>query len=824
MAAVFTDLDQMPVVRHLADFDRRSGNRLERLVFNNRLAVVIACVIATIVLGFCAATKLVLNASFEKMIPPSQPYVRNYLDHQKDLRGLGNAVRVVVENVDGDIADPAYLDALKKINDELILTPGVDRAWVKSLWMPAVRWTEVTEEGFRGGPVMPDSYNGSPQSVEQLRQNIARSGIVGNLVANNFKSSMIFVPLLDKDPGTGKPIDYRELSKVLEDKVRAAYEPAGTAGDEADGKVAPHLRIHVIGFAKLVGELIDGLLKVMLFFGIAALIATAIIYAYTRCARSTTLVIACSLVAVVWQLGLVALGGFSLDPFSILVPFLVFAIGVSHGAQKMNGIMQDIGRGTNRLIAARYTFRRLFLAGLTALLADAVGFGVLMVIDIPVIRELALTASIGVAVLIFTNLLLLPVLLSYTGVSAAAAQRSLREEKEETRGKGLGRVWNALDRLTTRRWATGAVVTAAALAVVGLVVGHYLKVGDLDPGAPELRADSRYNRDNAFITTNYALSSDQFAVIVKTDKEGCLTYPTLIEADRLAWTLRQIPGVQTTVSLVDAVRQITAGSFEGNPKWLTINRNQDVLNYAAQQASVNNPDLFNTACSVMPVIAYLADHKAETLDRVVAAAAAFADEHSGTDRKFLLAAGSAGIEAATNIVVEQASRSMLLYVYAAVIVLCFVTFRSWRAVVVAVVPLAITSILCEALMVVLGIGVKVATLPVIALGVGIGVDYALYLLSVQLAQQRAGLPLAQAYKKAVQFTGKVVALVGITLAAGVITWAFSPIKFQADMGVLLTFMFVWNMLGALILIPALSHFLLPTAVVRNGRKFIDDRR
>jgi predicted RND superfamily exporter protein len=161
---------------------------------------------------------------------------------------------------------------------------------------------------------------------------------------------------------------------------------------------------------------------------------------------------------------------------------------------------------------------------------------------------------------------------------------------------------------------------------------------------------------------------------------------------------------------------------------------------------------------------------------------------------------------------------MLLYVYAAVIVLCFVTFRSWRAVVVAVVPLAVTSILCEALMVTLGIGVKVATLPVIALGVGIGVDYALYLLSVQLAQQRAGVPLSEAYGKAVQFTGKVVALVGITLAAGVVTWAWSPIKFQADMGILLTFMFLWNMIGALVLIPALSYVLLPTSVVRRSRR------
>ncbi len=816
MAAVSTDLDKMPVVRKLADFDQKSGNLLERLVFNNRLAMIVVCAIITVLLGYAAATKLRLNASFEKMLPQSQPYIKNYLTYQKDLRGLGNAIRVVVENTDGDIFDPKYLEVLKQVNDALVLTPGVDRAWVKSLWMPAVRWTEVTEEGFRGGPVMPDSYNGSPQTVEQLKQNIARSGIVGSLVANNFKSSMIFVPLLVKEAATGNPIDYHGLSKVLDESIRDKYELAKSLEEKVRAQETPNVKIRVIGFAKLIGELINGLVKVMMFFGIAAVIATVIIYWYTRCVRSTALVIACSIVAVIWQLGLVALFGFELDPFSILVPFLVFAIGVSHGAQKMNGIMQDIGRGTHKLVAARYTFRRLFLAGLTALLADAVGFAVLILIDIPVIRDLAMTASIGVAVLIFTNLLLLPVLLSYTGVSKTAAERSLREEREETRGKGLGAVWTWLDKFTTRRYAIGAIAVSLVLAVIGFLVSQNLKIGDLDPGAPELRADSRYNQDNAYITANYALSSDQFAVIVKTDKEGCLKYPTLIEADRLAWFLKQLPGVQTTVSLVDAARQITAGSFEGNPKWLTINRNQDVLNYAAQNASVNNPDLFNTDCSIMPVIAYLADHKAETLNRVVAAASEFAEKHNDKDRQFLLAAGSAGIEAATNIVVEQANRTMLLYVYTAVIILCFITFRSWRAVVVAILPLVITSILCEALMVSLGIGVKVATLPVIALGVGIGVDYALYLLSVQLAQQRAGLPLTEAYKKAVQFTGKVVALVGITLAAGVITWAWSPIKFQADMGILLTFMFVWNMIGALVLIPALSYFLLPTSVVAKA--------
>jgi predicted RND superfamily exporter protein len=790
-----------PGAESIGDFDPQSGSRLERLVFNHRRAVLVLCALLTVVLAAVAWSRLTLNASFEKMIPRSHPYIQNYLDNRLELRGLGNSLRIVVENPRGDIFDARYLDALKKIHDELFLTPGVDRAWQKSLWAPGVRWTEVTEEGFRGGPVMPDNYDGSPAATEQLRGNIARSGLVGSVVGNDFQSSMIVVPLLDQEAAGGKRIDYRALSHAIED-IRGRYE--------AMGEQAP-VRIRAIGFAKLVGDLIDGLMQVALYFGLAALIAAVIIYLSTRCVRSTALVLACSLVAVVWQLGLVAALGFELDPYSILVPFLVFAIGVSHGAQKMNGIMQDIGRGAHKLVAARFTFRRLFLAGLTALLADAVGFAVLMVIDIAVIKDLALTASIGVAVLIATNLILLPVLLSYVGVGAAAAERSLRAETEHDRGLA-NRAIAALVTLTERRRAIAVVAGAAVLTLAAFAVSTQLKIGDLDPGAPELRADSRYNRDNAYITSHYALSSDTFAVIVKTPKEGCLKHETLVEADRLAWRLQQVPGVQTTASLTNAVRQITAGSNEGSPKWLTIARNQDVLNYAAQQASVNNPDLFNTDCSVMPVIAYLSDHRAETLDRVVAEASAFVAAHDHTDRRFLLAAGSAGIEAATNIVVRKAWLQMLLLVYAAVIVLCFLTFRSWRAVVVAVVPLMVTSVLCEALMVALGIGVKVATLPVIALGVGIGVDYALYLLSVQIAQQRDGVPLADAYRRALQFTGKVVVLVGVTLAAGVATWALSPIKFQADMGILLAFMFVWNMVGAVVLIPALSRLLMPVRV------------
>ena len=798
MSTSMTNRQSMKIVTDPRDFDDASGNLLERLIFNNRPFLILACALLTAFFAF-QLRDLHVNASFDKMLPQGHPYIKNYIENRPDLRGMGDSVRVVVENPNGDIFEPQYLATLAKINDEIFTLPGLDRAWMKSLFTPVVRWVEVTEEGFRGGPVLPNDYDGSPKSIEDLKINIARAKLVGSLVANDYRSSMIVMPLLAKD-GNGNSLDYQQLSNSLED-IRQRYATG-------DGANPPKVRMYIIGFAKLAGDLIGGLEKVMTFFLVAAGIAALIIFLYTRCVRSTAMVLACSLIAVIWQLGIVVTLGHGLDPFSILVPFLVFAIGVSHGAQKMNGIMQDVGRGAHKWVAARYTFRRLFLAGLTALLADAVGFAVLMVIDIPVIRELALTASLGVAVLIMTNLILLPIFLSYVGVSPAAARRSLAEEREEIGGRGFGKVWSFLDRFTERKWATGAIAVATVLGVVGFLGAQNLKIGDLDAGAPELRPESRYNRDNAFVTSNYGISSDVFAVMVKTSDDGCRSYETLTEIDQLAWTLRQQPGVQRTASLADTVRSYTSGAFEGNPKWLTVPDAQSVIDAQINNAIAWNADMLNPRCSMTPLLAFLSDHKAETLNRVVKVVEEFAAEHNTPQRQFLLAAGSAGIDASTNIVVRDANRTMLIYVYASVILLCAITFRSWRAVVVAVLPLALTSVLAEALMVQLGIGVKVATLPVIALGVGIGVDYALYLLSVQLTQQRLGFTLAQSYQRAVAFTGKVVALVGVTLAAGVITWAWSPIKFQADMGILLTFMFVWNMLGALILIPALSHFLL----------------
>ncbi|AMO76004.1 efflux RND transporter permease subunit [Pseudomonas citronellolis] len=784
--------DGFAVIALLADFDKHSGNRLERLLFNHRLLVIGVCLLLTLLLGV-AASGLRLNASFLKTIPAHHPFTLAYLEHARDLKGAGNALRIAVAlpaGKSGDIFAADYMETLRQINDDLYLVPGADRAFMRSLWTPATRWQGVTEDGFDGGPVVPDGFDGSAESLDRLRANVERSGEIGQLVARDLRSTIVYLPLLDVDPKTGQPLDYKILSDSLE-QLRGKYQAKG-------------VDIHIIGFAKVMGDLIEGLHAVLAFFAVAVLITSVVLFQFTHCWRSTLLVQGCTLVGVVWLLGLLPLLGYELNPYSILVPFLVYAIGVSHGAQKMNGIMQDVGRGTHRLIAARYTFRRLFAAGMTALLADVVGFAVLTIVDVPVIQELAVVASLGVGILVFTNLALLPIMLSFTGVSDSAAARSLRQEQLEE-GSRPPLLVSLLVRFTQPKPAATAILLAVVVGVGALLIGEQLKVGDLDPGAPELRADSRYNRDNQFIIEHYQASSDVFVVMVETPPSQCVEYATLRKVEELEWRLRQLPGVDATSSIAGLARKINVGMNEGNFKWDELLPNQAMINAAA----VRSPrELFNGTCDLLSIYVFLKDHRADTLASVVKATENFAQRYNDERARFVMAAGNAGIEGATNIVVKTANGRMLIGVYLAVTLLCFIAFRSWRAVLCAVLPLVLTSLLAEALMVQLNMGLKVATLPVIALGVGIGVDYALYILSVTLFWLRRGASLAMAYRQAMLFTGRVVVFTGLTLSLGVVTWVFSPIKFQADMGVLLTFMFLCNMLVALVLVPALACYLL----------------
>ncbi|MCC7041322.1 MAG: MMPL family transporter [Burkholderiales bacterium] len=759
----------------------------ERWLFGHRRLVLVLFALATLFLGYHAA-QVKVETSYFKMIPQAHPYSRNFLQYFDDLRPLGNVLRVSVANRTGDIYDAKYLETLRRVSDAVFYVPGVDRGNMKSLWTPNATWVEMTEDGLRGGTMIPSTYRGRPEDVEQVRRNVMRSGAVGSLVALDESAAMIVAPLLDRDPQTGDPLDYGKLSDALEETVRAAFE-------------SDQVEIQIIGFAKVVGDLIAGTKYIAGFFALSVLLTTLCLYAFCRCPRSTAMTILCCLIAVIWQVGIVQLMGYAIDPYSILVPFLTFAIGVSHALQNVNTMAIERSRGANDADAARATFSQLFVPGAVALLCDVVGFSTLLVIDIGVIKELAIAASIGVAVIIFTKMLLLPVLMSYVGVAPAAVAR------QQARNQHPSPIFRRIAALADPGRAQVVFVAFLALLAVGWWVSRDVKIGDLDQGAPELRADSRYNRDNAKIVAAYSANTDVFVSMVTTAPGECGSYPVATLVDRLQWELENLPGVVDTLSLFGPMQFAIAGANGGNLKWHSITRNRFAANGVFRQIPSS---LFNTDCSMLPVIAYLHDHKADTLAQTLAAVEAFATDNAPQDKsdpRILLAAGSAGVEAITNRVIESASVEMLIWVYAIVSLLVLLEFRSLRVTAAIVFPLFVTSVLCEALMAALGLGIKVATLPVIALGVGIGVDYGIYLYNALSRHLARGLSLAEAYEATLNTTGRAIIFTGLTLALGVVTWVFSPIKFQADMGLLLTFMFIWNMIGAIVMIPVLLRVL-----------------
>ena len=767
--------------------------QLEHYVFSYRVPALIAFALATLLFGTVAVRGLHIDTRFTKQLPLQHEYMQTYLKHQEEFGGA-NRVLIALVARDGNMFSGEFLQALKFATDEVFFIPGVDRARVQSLWTPNTRYTEVVEGGIQAGDVIPSGFEPTPQGLAQVRENILKAGIVGRLVANDFSGAIVSAQLLEQDPASGRHVDLIRIGAALE-KVRASLE-AGRYPGGAPGRVD----VHVIGFAKVVHDIAGGALAVAVFAVATVALTLLFVWIYIVSFRIALVPVVCSIVAVIWQLGLLVLLGYGVDPLGILVPFIIFAIGVSHGVQKISAVTDAVLDGVDSNEAARRVFRLLFVPAVVALLADLVGFVTILVIPVEVIREMAVTASLGVGIVILTDLVLLPILVSFTPFDPGYADRIRFRHK-------LGApVWPALARVATRPVAAMLIALAMAAGVLGYLKGRETPIGDTAAGVPELRADSRYNRDTEVITRKFLIGTDIINVIVETPPDGCVIYDVMRRIDEFAWHMANVEGVRDVVSLPGVAKVVSAGWSEGNLKWRNLPRNRFAL-VQAQGRIDTSSGLLNKDCNVMPVMLFLADHRAETIERVVREAKAFRAANPSDTVTFRLATGNVGVMAAQNEEVRAKEVPILVYLFGAIALMCLLTFRSFTGMVLVMIPLGLVSILVYAVMAVVGIGLKVTTLPMVALGAGIGVDYGIYLFSRMQESLRAGASVHEAYLRTLRVTGISIFFTGVTLAVGVATWVFSPLKFQADVGLMLTFMFVVNMLAAILLLPALAAWL-----------------
>ena len=841
--------------------------KLEDIVFRSRLIILGFFAAFTIYSGYYA-TQQKMTAGFEKQLPAGHEYIQTFQEYRDRLFG-SNRIIVVLKQREGVIWNKDYFSTYKDLTDALFYLPGVARHTLTSLWTPNSRYFEITEDGFVADDVIPGTItvdNLDEQCVSRLKtaslattcepalsiieNNVVRGGFVGRLVANDFSAAMVRAELLDLDVKTGERLDYFVLAEKLESDIRAKFE-----NDKYE--------VQIIGFAKLIGDIADGAGTVVQFFGVALILTIMSVYVYARSAVLTFLPLFCSLTSLVWQFGILKLLGYGLDPLAILVPFLVFAIGVSHGVQQINLITAEISKGRSSDEAARASFRGLLIPGSMALVTDLVGFGTLILIPIQMIQELAITASIGVALKILTNLVMLPVMVSFFKIDDGFAARAAKARETRIR------IMQTIGNVANPKAAIVIVFLAIALFVTALIQSQDRHVGALHAGSPELRKEARYNEDSRAIADKFALGLNLLTVIVETPAEACINYPYMKYLNEFSWYLRNVEGVSLVLSLPYVTRQSSAGFNEGNLKWQALPRNKFALVQSVSPIGTST-GLLDEDCRLLTQLIFLDDAKATTIQRVTKAIKTFRDEQpspvanlmvmtdppirdasgyelgiktdvvdNGVDSALAitydveqdtpeallnslaarglkvissevdevtirLASGNMGVQAAVNEEIEISELPMMMYVYLTIIALVVLTYRDWRATIACCVPLTLATFMGYWFMEVLEIGLTVATLPVMVLAVGLGVDYAFYIYNRIQFHLSEGDDVTLSFKKTLNETGMAVVFTAVTLAIGVSTWAFSALKFQADMGLLLAFMFMINMVMAVTVLPALA--------------------
>lgn len=925
---------------------------IEPLIYARRWLTMGILLVLTVFFAAVAST-MKPDAGYDKSIPLEHDYMKVLKQYQAEFGSANNVlVALIQKDGKGEIYNGEFLASLKAATDEVFFLPGVDRSRVSSLFTPDVRYVEVVEGGFKGGNVIPAEYQPTDEMYALVKGNVNKGGHVGRYTTNDQRGAMIYSELLEVDPVSGEKLDYGAVARILEDKVRGRFMspkkyvykltsdyqsiPAGTvigerfslpqgflnkaldglykfdykyqpnpdepaqvvqigiqhtSFEEVDNpQYNPDVNVHILGFAKVVGDIIEELVPVVGFFLLTLVLTQLLLWAYLGSFKLALLPLVCSITAVIWEFGLLKLFGKGLDPFAILVPFLILSISVSHGVQYCNAWVSEISMNKrNSFDASLETWRRLAIYGTMAIMTGVVGFALIGLIPIDIIREMSLNACLGMAAIIVTNKVMMPIWLTWIDIGDVEAFAA----KQEKRDAIFDPLWRLLSQMTNPKAAIVSILIAGLLLGWSLWKGKELQVGDSQAGVPELLPDSRYNKDTAAVQANFAIGTDIIKVIAETEPEACVKYDVMDQIDRFGWRMDNTEGVQSTISLPWAARQVNLAFSEASPKYKVLPRNQ----YTMVQAITPIPTssgLLSANCSAMAVMVFTRDHKASTLERIVhevgvfneenaaefyevhddvnaqycadkltarrelgaakvslqrqteklkksnkgigdeelaahpkiqeltAAIGAADEKHKSFDKacpvNFALASGQVGVMAATNEEVHRLEKPILYIVYIGIAICVFLSFFEWQSIVAIMMPLALVSWMAYAVMAILGIGMKTATLPVVALAAGVGVDYGIYIYATFADALAAGYRYKEAYFKTLKMTGKAVAFTGLTLAFGVATWLWSGLQFQRDMGKLLMFMFIANMFGALLLLPAIATFLLKPKQLAPGEQ------
>ena len=778
-------------------FITRVLHRGETWLFANP-KIVLGMILAVTMLFALALPKLRVYSDFSDLLPQQHPYIKVY-NRLKDNFGGANMIVMSVEVEQGTIFNDATLKLIHEATQGLDNLPGVNHNLVSSLTHRTARKVYLSPEGsFMSESFYdPQKPERTPAELEQLKKDVvANPTVYGLLVSPDLKAALIKAQLNEGD------IDYPKTFAALQ-KVRASLQQPGHA-------------IHVTGNPVLTGWVYTYLGQIVEILAWTLALIALLLVVYFRRLYGIALPLLGIALSSICGLGFMSIMGINLEPLSLPIPFLIAARATSHGVQLVSRYYEEMAIVRDSKKAARNALDALFRPGSLAIIVDAVGIAVLVLGAAPFNHKLGIAAGFWGFSVIWTVHFMVPLALT-----VLPQPKQMHNENEAIRD-ALGRMMSATG--GTDGGARKILWLALALSVVGSYFVTQVRLGESEPGSPLLHRTHDYNVSTSAINNRFP-GSEELHVAVRTDDKAGIKRPEVMAAiERFQAHMLSDPGLGGTKALPGVVRVVNRLTHNDDPRWFQLPDNASEIGGLMFAYLASSPipgalkEFVTPEENEADVVFYYKDHQSDTVTRIVALAkqAIPVIESEVPGMHIELGGGIIGVTAAGNEALHTDHKIIIPAVMLIAFVLVMAYYQSIHAGWLMVLPMLFSTLMTYAYMGWAHIGISVNTVPVIAVGVGVGIDYAVYFMDRIREEMARTRSIHQAVVMAVATPGYAVSFTAATLIAGVVLWIFmSDLRFQSDAAVLLSFMLVVNAVAAMFIVPAWCvvfkpHFVMTT--------------
>ncbi len=770
--------------------DPRWPHRLAYWMMQHRLITLLIVLIPTVILAL-GLPQIEVYSRFADLLPQQHEYIKNY-NRMKDTFGGANIVTLSLEVKEGDIFTHKTLNKIRHITEELDLIPGVNHYQVASIAHQKIRRVHTTASGLiKSDPVLPREIPQDEDGLKRLREEIFNNDIVyGTYVSSGGEAALIRAGFDEER------LDYSKIFARLQQLKEEA---------EADGSA----RLYIAGEPMLKGWIYYYSDQLKEIFMITLVIMVVLLYLRFRSILEMIIPLIGTGLSAIWGLGFVGLVGYNLDPLILVVPILISARTASHCVQMIERYHEELQLGKAKLEAIRTSMGELMVPAGVGIFADAAGLLVLTLSSIPIIAKLGVFCSFWAMSNLFTVVVLVPLLLSVLPIP--------KLEKEEAREQYLSaRIMRAWAGFIISPSSNGIVLGGTlAVVIISIFFGRNLVVGEEKPGSPILFADSEYNVAASRINERFA-GANQLSIYFEGNAAHRMKDPEVIETmqafARHMSSVVNFGGTRDIPSLVSSVNRLY--HFD-DPRWSVVPPTQrnigNILFMYEAGAAVPGVILeyMDMEGRTANFVIFFKDATGKTVESAIGAAEEFLQAHPLEGVEYRFAGGIVGTTAAANQEVEHYELLTTLLIIVVIMLLVMVTYRSIAAGLLIFAVLVLAVLVNRAYMGFRGIGLNVNTLPVTAVGLGIGVDYAIYVID-RIREEARRLDFTGAIHRTMTTTGFAVVFTALTIVGGIAYWIVgSALRFNSEMALLLSLLMVSNMVGAISLLPVLVRIFKP---------------